>query len=663
MGSPINPTYTQNHFLFYESNGTTQVGTEDLETILDVDTIYYCVTSCFDTTANKINDVTIRWQYNLASGGWLDVSTTTPLQFANGSLTDGDTAQTSKTSETGTFQGSRVYETINDAAIVWSTPGDETDNYGEAWLGLTIDSAQVSDAQELLLRCILGDGTVFTGTYTNADIEVNEVAGAVIETITAGTWAVLTEQALLVNEQELLSAETMQVLAGQTFVTNAKVTETITAAIWALLVEQLLSVNEQELLGIETWQGLTGQALTLPASSTTFQAQISITTRDGQETNDATWQESGQDSDGNYVGFFAGQEDMGMSWDNVTVPQGATIISAIIEVFMTYKEGTGDVPTRMQGFDVDDVAVFSSTDRPSQKPQTTALVDRTLLHSEFVDNTWLPLDDCKDIIQEIIDRSGWASGQALGVVLKDNGAVTGNDFQFQDYGRNTAQAAKITIEYTEAAGVTETITAATWNVLVEQLLLVNEQELISAETWQVLTGQPFVTLGAEVITLVASTWQVFSGRSLNAADQEVLVSATWQVLIEQAMQLNVTEHISAGTFAQLVGQIVNALGDEVLIITPATFAQLVGQLLFATVDVTEIVSSGTWAAFTGQPITFAAASTEIIGAGTFAQLLGKSLTITSADVPVLVENLWRTTEETIRVKKSYEITDIDRDYP
>jgi len=433
MGAPINPTYTQNHFLFYESNGTTQVGTEDVETTLDVDVIYYCVASCFDTTANKINDVTIRWQYNLAAGGWVDVGTTTSLQFANGSLTDGDTTQASVTSEAGTFQGSRVYETLDDATIVWSTPGDETDNYGEAWLGFTIDSAQVSDAQEVLIRCILGDGTVFTGTYTNADIDINEGAAPVIETITNATFAVLTEQALLVNDQELLSAATLAVLTGQPLV----------------------------------------------------------------------------------------------------------LLSASVE----------------------------------------------------------------------------------------------------------------------------TITAATWAVLTEQSLLVNDQELLGLVSWQALSGQPLTLLGAEIITIVSATLQVLSGQSLNAIDQEVIVGTTWQVLSGQDTSLNVSQLISAGTLNQLVGQIVNALGDEILTINAGTLAQLVEQLLYITVDVTETINNGTWQAFISQPITFASASTEIIGAATFAQLVGKNLTLTDSDPVLLTENLWRTTEETIRIKKSFEITDIDRDYP
>ena len=199
----------------------------------------------------------------------------------------------------------------------------------------------------------------------------------------------------------------------------------------------------------------------LPAGDIRFDptfgpAQIAVTTRDGQEGTDSSWAEDGADSDGNRVGEATGDYDMGMSWDNVTVPAGATISSATVEVYMKWHQAGTDIVTRMQGFDVDDVAVFNATtNRPSQNAQTTAFVDRTYTDaSDFATNTWLSLDDCTAIIQEIIDRGGWASGQALGVVLKENGSTASSRWQFQDYGRQTAFAAKITIVYTAGAAAT-----------------------------------------------------------------------------------------------------------------------------------------------------------------------------------------------------------------
>jgi len=148
-----------------------------------------------------------------------------------------------------------------------------------------------------------------------------------------------------------------------------------------------------------------------------------------------------------------------MSWDGVTIPNAATITSATIELFMKgNRAGSSNIVTRMQGFDVDDVAVFGASNRPSQIAQTTAFVDRTYTTaSDYIDEAWLSLDDASSIIQEIVDRVGWASGQALGVVLKDNVSAGNNNWQFQDYGRSASDAAKITIVYTAGGGGGATI--------------------------------------------------------------------------------------------------------------------------------------------------------------------------------------------------------------
>jgi len=186
---------------------------------------------------------------------------------------------------------------------------------------------------------------------------------------------------------------------------------------------------------------------------TVFNTQISDNADDGQERADTAWSENGLDSDGNRVGDASDAFDMGMRFRNVTIPQGATINSAVIQVFMKFITGSSDIVTRMQGFDEDDTAAFSSSARPSQRTQTTALIDRTYTSSEFVDETYLSLDDCTNIVQEIVDRGGWSSGNAMGFVLKDNGSAGGNRWQFQDFGRQPGNAALITIDYT-AGGAT-----------------------------------------------------------------------------------------------------------------------------------------------------------------------------------------------------------------
>lgn len=184
--------------------------------------------------------------------------------------------------------------------------------------------------------------------------------------------------------------------------------------------------------------------------------KIASNTRDGQEQDDSFWLASGHDSDGNKVGTQgASAYDMGMSWVT-TIPQGATITSATVRVFMKWRQSGSSIVTRLQGLDVDNVAPFSSTNRPSQNAQTTAFVDRTLTSADWNTNAYLQLDDITAIIQEIVDRPGF--GGNIGVVLKDNGSAA--RWQLQDYGRQPTNAAELTVVYS-TVGAGDTLINAT----------------------------------------------------------------------------------------------------------------------------------------------------------------------------------------------------------
>lgn len=172
MAKTVNPVWAQQDYAFYSDgteSGSTIVGTAGSQQSLDVDTIYFCRLAIAETagaTESPILDV--RWQYNLAAGGWTDVGTTTPLQFAASSnVTDGGTTS-DRIGGTGTFNAGRIYESANNTATVYTSSGND---HTEVLLVFTIDSAQVSNGQEILVRCVRGDGTVLD-SYVDADIDV-----------------------------------------------------------------------------------------------------------------------------------------------------------------------------------------------------------------------------------------------------------------------------------------------------------------------------------------------------------------------------------------------------------------------------------------------------------------------------------------------------------
>ena len=178
MGMPVTPVWAQEDYAFYND------GTEDVATIigsagtqqtLNVDTVYHCRLAIGDTngTNQPSQDLTIRWQFNHAGGGWTTVTGSTVIQFVdNANLTDGGSTTNRQPTGTGAFNTGRVYESSNESAVVYTLPTDESTSHTEVVLHFQIDSAVASNGDEILIRATHGDGTAFTN-YTNADIDVS----------------------------------------------------------------------------------------------------------------------------------------------------------------------------------------------------------------------------------------------------------------------------------------------------------------------------------------------------------------------------------------------------------------------------------------------------------------------------------------------------------
>jgi hypothetical protein len=60
---------------------------------------------------------------------------------------------------------------------------------------------------------------------------------------------------------------------------------------------------------------------------------------------------------------------------------------------------------------------------------------------------WYESPDLQDVIQEIVNRSGWASGNALVLLLADDGSATSVNRLIYAYNSGAANGAELQIEY------------------------------------------------------------------------------------------------------------------------------------------------------------------------------------------------------------------------
>ncbi len=144
------------------------------------------------------------------------------------------------------------------------------------------------------------------------------------------------------------------------------------------------------------------------------------------------------------TGAFVGKGYTGLRFTNVNIPLGANITSAHLEVvppanawiqlkFDIYGEASGSA------------TVFTSVARPSQRSLTTAKV------SHASDVFWSAgsvnsLNEMKTVIQEVINRPDWHSGNSLSVILKGTGGAWSRKFVTSFEG-SAAAAPKLVVTY------------------------------------------------------------------------------------------------------------------------------------------------------------------------------------------------------------------------
>lgn len=126
----------------------------------------------------------------------------------------------------------------------------------------------------------------------------------------------------------------------------------------------------------------------------------------------------------------------------VNVPQGATIISAVLNILCAGVYGD-TITFRVHLNDVDSAAQPSSYSDISEAVLTSNYNEYQ--SSSLSADSWAQLD-ITDAVQEVVNRDGWAADGAMMVLLDYVGSANGT-FQVYAYDLSTSYRAYMTIEY------------------------------------------------------------------------------------------------------------------------------------------------------------------------------------------------------------------------
>ena len=147
------------------------------------------------------------------------------------------------------------------------------------------------------------------------------------------------------------------------------------------------------------------------------------------------------------LGHNGGQPfDSWFRYTNVTIPQGAMINSVTLEFVANGATGINTVRLNIYCNDEDTAVAPTTALDHDGKSRTT---DFTAWDGEgaWADNDVKTSDDFTSAVQEVVDRGGWSFGNALMVLIDDDGSDIGAQRvpDSQDLGGGTE--AEITIEW------------------------------------------------------------------------------------------------------------------------------------------------------------------------------------------------------------------------
>ncbi|MEO1053284.1 MAG: Ig-like domain-containing protein [Bacteroidota bacterium] len=140
-----------------------------------------------------------------------------------------------------------------------------------------------------------------------------------------------------------------------------------------------------------------------------------------------------------------GNQVIGMRFTGITVPQGATIDRAYVQ-FTTDETNSGTTNLTIRAHDTNDAAAFTtSTNNVSNRTKTSASVawNPPSWSSVGQAGSGQRTPELKAVVQEVVNRSGWASGNDIVIIITGTGERTA-----EAYDGTSSQAPLLHIEYT-----------------------------------------------------------------------------------------------------------------------------------------------------------------------------------------------------------------------
>jgi subtilisin family serine protease len=139
-----------------------------------------------------------------------------------------------------------------------------------------------------------------------------------------------------------------------------------------------------------------------------------------------------------------GQSNAGMRFSGVNIPRGAHIVQATLKV-RSYTSGLYTLFTALVAAEAADNA-FDFNARLINNVSATTATRSWVLDTGWQGNTWYESPDIANVVQEVVNRSGWSANNAL-VILLQGATGAANDRKVWSYDGDPASAAQLEVTY------------------------------------------------------------------------------------------------------------------------------------------------------------------------------------------------------------------------
>lgn len=149
-------------------------------------------------------------------------------------------------------------------------------------------------------------------------------------------------------------------------------------------------------------------------------------------------------------GHSSASRDGFFRWASVTIAAGSTISSAVLSTYVYSGSGSGTLSLTIGMEDADNPATPTTASDANGRVLTTSTA--SFSGSRPSTGAYYNWPDFAGSVQEVIDRGGWTSGNAMLLFSRNNGSTTSNFTRYYSIEQTgTDNDPYITINYTEPA--------------------------------------------------------------------------------------------------------------------------------------------------------------------------------------------------------------------